>query len=120
MLLRKNRQFLLLQYLLCVAIVQTFYPLNNIPKYVFNSFLGNNYAIGGKMEETELWLRKSERDMLAAEVNFKQGLFEESAFFSHQAAEKALKALYIKKFKRLWKVHDLRALAQGWEQTIPF
>lgn len=64
------------------------------------------------MEETELWLRKSERDMLAAEVNFKERLFEESAFFSHQAAEKALKALYIKKFKRLWKVHDLRALAQ--------
>jgi len=56
--------------------------------YVFNSFLDNN-----------IWLRKSERDMLAAEVNFKERLFEESAFFSHQAAEKALKALYIKNSK---------------------
>jgi len=30
----------------------------------------------------------------------------------HQAAEKALKALCILKFKRLWKTHDLKQLAE--------
>ncbi|MBI3413554.1 MAG: HEPN domain-containing protein [Candidatus Aenigmarchaeota archaeon] len=35
-------------------------------------------------------------------MNLKQNLFDVAAFLSHQAAEKALKALYILKFKRLW------------------
>jgi HEPN domain-containing protein len=56
-------------------------------------------------------MEKAERDLFAAKINFKEGLFEYSSFLSHQAAEKALKALYILKHKRLWKVHDLKVLA---------
>lgn len=62
------------------------------------------------MKEVKRWLEKAEKDLLAARVNLQQGLYEISAFLSHQAAEKALKALYILKFKRLWKIHDLEKL----------
>jgi len=62
------------------------------------------------MKEVKKWIEKAEKDLMAAEINLNQGLFEISAFLSHQAAEKALKALYILKFKRLWKIHDLEKL----------
>jgi HEPN domain-containing protein len=63
------------------------------------------------MEEFDAWLRKAEKDLRAAEINLQQGLYDVSAFLSHQAAEKALKAVYIQKFKALWKTHDLVGLA---------
>ena len=62
------------------------------------------------MKEVNEWFRKAEKDLKAAKINLKQGLFDVSAFLSHQAAEKALKALYILRFKRLWKIHDLKEL----------
>lgn len=55
-------------------------------------------------------MKKAEEDLRAAEINLQQNLLEVSAFLSHQAAEKALKALYILKFKRLWRIHDLEKL----------
>ncbi len=64
------------------------------------------------MEEVYKWMDKAERDMVAAEINLNQNLYEVSAFLSHQASEKALKALYIFKFKRLWKIHNLVELAK--------
>lgn len=57
-------------------------------------------------------MKKAEHDLVAAEINLQQKLFDVSAFLSHQAAEKALKALYILKFKRLWKIHNLVDLAE--------
>jgi HEPN domain-containing protein len=54
------------------------------------------------MEEADEWLRKAEREKL----------YDVAAFLFHQAAEKALKAVYILKFKRLWKIHDLYELGQ--------
>lgn len=62
------------------------------------------------MEEANKWMKKAEKDILAAEINFQQKLYDVSAFLSHQAAEKALKSLYIRKIKRLWKTHDLVGL----------
>ena len=62
--------------------------------------------------EAEKWLEKAEKDMDDAKFNFMHERFEVAAFLAHQAAEKALKSLYIKKFKRLWKIHDLTRLAQ--------
>lgn len=62
------------------------------------------------MKEAKRWLEKAEKDLLAAEINLRQDLYEVSAFLSHQAAEKALKALYVLKFRRLWKIHDLEKL----------
>jgi HEPN domain-containing protein len=66
------------------------------------------------MEEVKEWIEKAERDLLAAEVNLREGFYDVSAFLSHQAAEKALKAFYILKFKRLWKTHDL----VGWGEKL--
>ena len=62
--------------------------------------------------EEESWIEKAERDLLAAEVNLREGFHDVSAFLSSIAAEKALKALYILKFKRLWKTHDLVGLGE--------
>jgi HEPN domain-containing protein len=39
------------------------------------------------------WLRQALRNLRSAEVNFDAELYEEACFESHQAAEKALKAL---------------------------
>ncbi|MFQ6089642.1 MAG: HEPN domain-containing protein, partial [Candidatus Methanofastidiosia archaeon] len=50
-----------------------------------------------------------------AEFNLEGRRFEVASFLSHQAAEKALKALYILKFKRLWKIHDLEKLCLALE-----
>ena len=59
------------------------------------------------MNEVNDWMNKAEHDLNTARVNFQQGVYDAAAFFCQQAIEKALKALYIKKFKRLIKVHDL-------------
>ena len=56
-------------------------------------------------------MEKAEKDLKRAQLLFDNADFEGCCFHSHQAAEKALKALYILKFKRLWKIHDLEKLA---------
>jgi len=45
------------------------------------------------MKRTLDWLRQSKRNLRSAEVNFEAELYEETCYESHQAAEKALKAL---------------------------
>lgn len=64
------------------------------------------------MEETKEWLERAEKDLSDAKFNLKGSRFEVSAFLSHQAAEKALKALFILRHKRLWKIHDLVRLSE--------
>ena len=64
-------------------------------------------------EEPNKWMEKAERDLMSANVNSEQGIFDVAAFLAHQAAEKALKTLYIVKFKRLWKIHDLNELGKS-------
>jgi len=63
------------------------------------------------MKVEKKWFEKAEKDFTAAEINASQGLYEVSAFLSHQAAEKALKAVFVSRFNRLWKIHDLKELA---------
>lgn len=58
------------------------------------------------------WLKRAERDLKSANFNLEGGEFEVAAFLCQQAAEKALKAIYIKEFKELWKIHDLVELAR--------
>ncbi|MFH2106240.1 MAG: HEPN domain-containing protein [Candidatus Micrarchaeota archaeon] len=58
-------------------------------------------------EESRLWLKQAEEDLNTAEAIMKSSKFYASVFFAQQAAEKALKAVYIKKFNDLAKVHDL-------------
>ncbi len=58
------------------------------------------------------WTERAEKDLADAEFNLKGGRLEVAVFLYHQAAEKALKALYISEFNKLWKIHDLKTLAE--------
>jgi HEPN domain-containing protein len=64
------------------------------------------------MEEVSQWIDKAEHDFRTAEINLRENVYDASAFFSQQAAEKALKALYILRNKRLWKIHDLYEISK--------
>ena len=59
------------------------------------------------MNEEQEWLKRAKRDFEAAKINFKEGLYDISAFLLHQSVEKMLKALYVKRFKKLIKTHNL-------------
>jgi len=63
-------------------------------------------------EDIRLWLRQAEDDLKAAEKNLGIEVYYMASFLAQQCAEKALKALYIKKFKELLRVHDLVYLAK--------
>ena len=51
------------------------------------------------MEEIKEWLERSKKDFRAAENSLNSKDYEWVCFQAQQAAEKALKALYIKKYK---------------------
>jgi len=65
-----------------------------------------------EIKKIKEWIEKAEKDLKRAEILFKFDDYEGCVFHAHQAAEKALKALFILKFKRLWKIHDLKLLAE--------
>lgn len=50
-------------------------------------------------KEAELWWRQAREDLESAEVNLRTGRYYLVAFLSHQAVEKALKALYLEKLR---------------------
>ena len=54
-----------------------------------------------------VWLQRAKYDLKAAEYNITGELFDHASFWCQQATEKALKAVYIKKFGKLLKVHEL-------------
>jgi len=56
------------------------------------------------------WIKKAERDLKLAELALKINYYEESAFHSQQAAEKALKAILTSLNLRPPKTHDLDIL----------
>jgi len=64
------------------------------------------------MEEVIDWWKKGMKDFDSARVNFKEKLYDVAAFLCQQSIEKGLKALYLKKFKRLIKTHDLYYLGK--------
>ena len=63
------------------------------------------------MNEAKKWFKKSKEDLDTAKACFRIKKFEASAFYSQQAAEKALEALQIKDTGEFSKVHDLLLLA---------
>lgn len=63
-------------------------------------------------KEVENWWLQAKEDFDSAEYNFQGGKFYVAAFMCQQAVEKALKAVCIKKFSELVKVHDLVFLAK--------
>src|SRR3990167_5754487 len=62
--------------------------------------------------EYKEWFSQALRDFDTAKYNIEGARFESGAFFLQQSAEKALKSVYIKKFKTLLKTHDLVLLAK--------
>jgi len=63
--------------------------------------------------EADLWWRQAQDDLGTAESNLRAERFAASAFFSEQAAEKALKSLIIEKQRELPPhTHDLVKLGQ--------
>jgi HEPN domain-containing protein len=63
-------------------------------------------------EETRNWLLQAEMDLETAEANIGIKKYFAAAFFSQQAAEKALKALSLEKFREPLKSHNLLELAK--------
>ncbi len=65
-----------------------------------------------KLEAKE-WLNRALEDLKAARILLREGLYDLSAFHAHQAAEKALKALWVEKRSELPpRIHALQVLAR--------
>ena len=64
------------------------------------------------LSEIKRWLDQSKEELDTAGISFSAEKWFAAAFWSQQAAEKALKALYLKEYKELMKVHDLVYLAR--------
>ncbi len=58
------------------------------------------------------WLNSAEDDLETAETLFRQEIFYACAFYCQQGSEKALKALFIHKFKKGTQLHNLIGLAR--------
>lgn len=58
-------------------------------------------------EDYKKWLNKANKDLTSASNAIQFSDYELSAFLCQQSVEKALKAMYIKKFNELKKTHDL-------------
>ena len=65
------------------------------------------------IDEISKWFNLAERDFSSAKKNFKKKIYYVSAFLCQQSVEKGLKALYIKKYQKLLKIHDLVKLAKN-------
>lgn len=63
-------------------------------------------------KEIENTLKQAREDFDTAKAIIKIEKYFASAFFSQQAAEKALKALYMIKFRELLRTHDLTELCE--------
>ncbi len=63
-------------------------------------------------DEHSKWVEQAEKDLNTAKYNLNGGEIDSGVFFLQQTAEKSLKALYIKKFKRLFRTHDLIILSK--------
>jgi HEPN domain-containing protein len=68
-------------------------------------------------EEIEKWIKRAEKDLDDAKFSLRGKRFELAAFLAQQTIEKALKALYLKKFNKIKKIHDLVIL--GKEVGLP-
>lgn len=64
------------------------------------------------MEAYTAWMEKAREDLSDAEYNNKGNKNTLASFLAHQATEKGLKAVYIRKHKDLIKTHDLVLLAE--------
>lgn len=64
------------------------------------------------------WMERARRDLRAARLLLREGLYNEAAFHAQQAAEKALKALLVANGVRPPKTHSIERLLSLLEQHI--
>lgn len=62
--------------------------------------------------EIKNWWLQAQDDLEKARLLLDGGKYDGAAFFSQQAVEKGLKALYLKKYNYLLRIHDLVKLAR--------
>lgn len=58
------------------------------------------------------WFKQAENDLYKAEILFNGEAFDGAVFFYHQAVEKALKALFLLKFRETPSGHSLLFMAK--------
>mgnify|MGYP001564786151 CR=1 FL=1 len=63
-------------------------------------------------EDYNFWYERAKKDFDTAKYNIDGKKLDAGIFFLQQSVEKALKSLYIKRFDKLFKTHDLVALAR--------
>jgi len=63
-------------------------------------------------EEIMIWWKQAKRDLESAEHSLKSKDYYLVSFLAHQSVEKALKSIYIKKFGKLIRIHDIFYLAK--------
>ena len=68
-------------------------------------------------EEVKRWIKQAERDLITAGNNLKSKDYYAASFWAQQAADKGLKAYYLKKFSTVKKIHNLVILAK--ELNLP-
>lgn len=66
-------------------------------------------------EEVKRWMAQAKEDSDTAKFNFKGKKYKAAAFWCQQSAEKALKALMLKKTGKIKKIHDLVVLSKDLE-----
>jgi len=64
------------------------------------------------MKEAENWWKQAEADLATAKDNLGISRFSYAIFLCEQSVEKALKALYLKKFNEIPRIHDLTIFAR--------
>jgi len=70
------------------------------------------------MDECLKWMEQAQEDLKTAKILLAQGVFYASVFFSHQAVEKALKAVLLKNGKDPGKIHSLPDLVEILETEL--
>ena len=65
-----------------------------------------------KLIEAKRWFELAERDFKSAQNNFNNADYYVASLLCQQSVEKGLKALYLKKFKEIRKIHNLVILAK--------
>ncbi len=66
-------------------------------------------------EEVKNWWDQANEDLKAAKDSLKTRHYAWASFQAQQAAEKALKAFYLQRFKEIRRIHDLVFFAQKLE-----
>lgn len=64
-------------------------------------------------EEARRWLEEAEYDLEAAEDVLENGRFNWACFIAQQAAEKAVKSIYVARGEDVERVHSISALIKG-------